>query len=66
MLMSQTLTYVLLLANRANRKQSVSDLIGYEQKKSSILAIRRDSIPIEFRTACRTISNAWIAACNQL
>ncbi len=30
MLMSQTLTYVLLLANRANRKQSVSDLIGYE------------------------------------
>jgi len=31
MLMSQTLTYVLLLANRANRTQSVSNLIGYEQ-----------------------------------
>lgn len=30
MLMSQTLTYVLLLANWANRTQSVSDLIGYE------------------------------------
>lgn len=31
MLMSQTQTYVLLLANRANRTQSVSNLIGYEQ-----------------------------------
>ena len=30
MQMPQTLTYVLLLANRANRTQSVSDLIGYE------------------------------------
>ena len=47
MLMSQILTHVLLLANRANRTQSVSDLIGYEQM---FLPIKVENSLLESKT----------------